>query len=188
MHRSYLWRSHMCAADQSGELLKCPESCDENTPFEECSCKVDALVSGETTWQNLYTCVIASADTRAVFNAIFPEEALKDMVYMLSTASVKEGDMIESASTADIFFWMIHPVVERLLAAKRLTDFNVMGDWEFQKLEPFTKDDWLQYSVYNLEEGANAWHPEAYTCYGHGADDDVLPSQYSLPYTVGLTG
>ena len=30
--------------------------------------------------------------------------------------------MIESASTADVLFWMIHPAIERLLAAKRLPE------------------------------------------------------------------
>ena len=33
---------------------------------------------------------------------------LKDLTYMLATSSIQEGEMIESASTADILFWLIH--------------------------------------------------------------------------------
>ena len=34
--------------------------------------------------------------------------------------------MIESASTADVLFWMIHPAIERLLAAKRLPEVGTL--------------------------------------------------------------
>ena len=37
------------------------------------------------------------------------------------------GEMIESASTADVLFWMIHPAIERLLAAKRLPEVRTQA-------------------------------------------------------------
>jgi hypothetical protein len=30
--------------------------------------------------------------------------------------------MVESASTVDILFWLIHPAIERMLSAKRYDD------------------------------------------------------------------
>lgn len=68
--------------------------------------------------------------------------------------------MIESASTADPMFWMIHPVIERLASAKRLTTVTTMGSSTFTKWGTLTEDDWLQYSYYNLEAGQNSYHPE----------------------------
>ena len=176
IYRSF-WRSHMCAVDGTPNLLVCPESCDANVPFEECTCQVDALVNGETTWQNLLPCVLNSDENRAYFAAAFPDEMMEDMVYMLATASVKEGEMIESASTADPLFWLIHPAIERLLAAKRLNAHTKMGTKEYYKWNDYTgaSEEWLDYSFYSFDEGQNTYFGEAFTCYGHGANDKVLP-------------
>ena len=46
----------------------------------DCGCKVTALVTGETTWQNLIPCVLGSEITRGHFNVSFPEELLRDLV------------------------------------------------------------------------------------------------------------
>ena len=145
----------MCAVDGTPQLLKCPESCDQDTPFEECACQVDALVNGETTWQNLFPCVLNSEDNRSYFNNTMPQEMLEDLVYMIATASVKEGEMIESASTADPLFWMIHPAIERLLAAKRLSGVTKLGDKTFSKWSDGNgaSQSWLEYSYYSFEEG-----------------------------------
>ena len=56
-----------------------------------------------------------------------------DMVTMLATSSIIEGEMIESSSPADPLFWMVHPVLERLLSAKRLPGVTTMGSKEFYK-------------------------------------------------------
>jgi hypothetical protein len=89
IYRSF-WRSHMCALDGQPNYLKCPDSCSDDTPYEECTCQVDALVSGETTWQNLFPCLLNSQSNRDFFNATMPEELLSDLVYMLATSSVHE--------------------------------------------------------------------------------------------------
>lgn len=185
IYRSF-WRSHMCAVDGTPKLLVCPDSCDYDTPFEECTCQVDALVNGETTWENLFPCVLNSEDNRGDFLASFPEEMLSDMVYMLATASVKEGEMIESASTADILFWVIHPTIERLLAAKRLAAVKNFGSREFMKWNDYTgaTESWLEYSYYTFDAGKNPFYPDAYVCYGHGADDKVLPDTLKLTETI----
>jgi hypothetical protein len=178
-----LWRSHMCAADNAPGLLECPESCDMDKSFEDCTCSVKKLVTGETTWQNLLPCFLNTDENREYFAKATTEEFMVDVINMVSTASVKEGEMLHSASPADILFWMIHPVIERLLAAKRLSTVTTLGGASFTKWsdsELADKDTWLSYSYYNLEKGANLYHPEAYTCKGHGADDHVLPDQLPL--------
>jgi len=115
-----MWRSHMCAVDGQGALLECPEECDvETVAFEECTCNVNKLTNGETTWQNLFPCVLNSESNRIYFNSTMPDELLEDLTTFLATSSVLEGEMIESASTADPLFWIIHPVIERLVSAKR---------------------------------------------------------------------
>jgi len=177
-----LWRSHMCAVDGSQAVLKCPETCDTSVPFEECTCAVDGIKTGAMEWKNLYPCLL-NDDNQAFFSAVFSDDFLKDTIELVSTSTVKEGEMLHSGSPADIMFWMIHPVIERMLAAKRITTVKKMGDVEFSKWENVDSDsnNWLSYSFYNLEAGDNVYHPEAYTCEGHAADDYVLPVR--LPFT-----
>ena len=85
-----LWRSHMCAADGSFSLLKCPEHCDTNKPFEECTCNVQALDNNQTNWSNLFPCLINREENRDVFMWMFPKEMLEDMVIMMANANILE--------------------------------------------------------------------------------------------------
>lgn len=181
-----LWRSHMCAADQQSALLECPEHCDLDTPFENCTCSVNKLSTGETTWQNVFPCIIGSGNHETV-NATWPEEMMIDLVYLVATSSVLEGEMIESASTADIIFWLVHPVIERLLAAKRIPTVTDMAGVDFYKwpVVDGSNETWLTYSYYDLEEGANAYHPEAYTCVGNRPEDFALTVE--LPFTPAIS-
>ena len=154
IYRSF-WRSHMCAMDGQPKFLKCPEVCDESIPFEECTCQVDDLVTGTTTWKNLWPCVLNSQENRDFFTAVMPEEMLEDMTYWLATSSVQEGEMIESASTADPLFWLTHPVIERLLSAKRLETVTKMGTQSFDNWKQFNgnNETWLEYSYYTFGLG-----------------------------------
>ncbi len=185
IYRSF-WRSHMCAIDNTPALLVCPDECDLDVPFEDCSCQVDELVEGTTTWENLFPCVLNSESNQESFKAIWSDEMLEDLVYFLATSSVLEGEMIESASTADIMFWLIHPAIERLVFAKRLPLVTDMGGTEFYKWDIVdgSNETWLSYSYYSLEEGENLYYPDAYTCEGHAADDNVLPA--ALPLVSSL--
>jgi hypothetical protein len=180
------WRSHICANDTAKALLVCPESCDEGTDLEDCSCQVDSLVSGDMDWTNLYPCVLSTADARAVFSKLVPDEMMEDLVYMLSTSGVVEGEMIESASPADPLFWVIHPVIEKLLQAKRLETDVKFGDLLIPHFDvpDGSEEEWYEWSMYNFEAGRIAWHPAEYNCTGHGKDDEVLPS--ALPLTSKL--
>ena len=160
-----LWRSHMCAIDSSPALLVCPDNCDRiTTPFEECTCTVDTLQSGEMHWYNLFPCVLNSASNQKYFNLTMNTSFMSELVTVLATSSVKEGEMLESASPADILFWLIHPVIERLLQAKRLTTLSAMGGVEFSKWVNVAKSSWRASSYYDLKEHQNAWHKSAYTC------------------------
>jgi hypothetical protein len=176
IYRSF-WRSHMCAVDGTPKLLICPESCSEDTPFEECTCQVDALVNGETDWKNLWPCVLNSQENRDFFDAVFTEEMMEDMTYWLATASVQEGEMIESASTADPIFWISHPAIERLLSAKRLPEVDTVGTRKFANWATGyngNNETWLEWSYYTFGVGENKGYPDmAYHCYGHGPDDPL---------------
>ena len=185
IYRSF-WRSHMCAVDGKPKFLSCPESCDpEVTPFEECICQVDDMLTGATDWKNLWPCVLNSVDNQNFFKAVMPEEMMADMTLWLSTSSVQEGEMIESASTADPLFWLTHPVIERLLSAKRLPKVNTMGEAKFDKWSTGydgNKETWLEFSYYTFEKGQNKGFPDmAYRCVGHADYDPVLPAD--LTYT-----
>ena len=74
-------------------------------------CQVDDMLTGATDWKNLWPCVLNRVDNQKFFEAVMPEEMLADMTLWLSTSSVQEGEMIESASTADPLFWLTHPVI-----------------------------------------------------------------------------
>jgi hypothetical protein len=178
-----MWRSHMCAVDGTPALLECPDECDEDVPFEECKCQVTKLLTGETDWENLFPCVLNSEDNREYFRRTMPGEMLKDLTHMMATASVQEGEMIESASPADPMFWIIHPAIERMLQAKRLPGVTNMGGTEFYKwpVVDGSNETWLQYSYYTFEAGSNPNFPDKYECYGHGKDDAVLKDM--LPMT-----
>ena len=177
-----LWRSHMCSRDGTPNLLVCPENCDET---EECKCQVETLVNGTTDWENVYDCIL-SGHSQQVFNKIFPEEFIIDMVYMLSTMSSVEGEMLESSSPIDILFWVIHPTIERLLAAKRVDAYVEYGGTPIYKWPTIdgSQETWYSFSYFSLEENENAYWPEAYTCTGHGSSDPALPS--SLPWLDGF--
>jgi hypothetical protein len=180
-----LWRSHLCAADNSPALLECPESCDHlSQTAEECACEITQLKDGRTTWENIWPCLVPNGDNEGFFQGFYTEEMRKDLVYMVSTNSAVQGDMLESASPADILFWMIHPVVERLLAAKRLPSVTEMAGTEFYKWETDTEKTWLEMSAYNLAAGQNLYHPEAYTCEGHAEGDRAVPEGIPLTHQM----
>ena len=104
---------------------------------------------------------------------------------LLGSRNTQEKEIVHSGSPSDIMFWIIHPVIERMLAAKRVSSVTKMGDKTFFKWGPemdTDKANWLSYSYYNLAAGANKFHPEEYTCTGHAADDYALPEK--LPYTA----
>jgi len=177
-----LWRSHMCSRDGTPNLLICPENCDET---EECKCQVETLVNGTTDWENVYDCIL-SGHSQQVFNKIFPEEFIIDMVYMLSTMSSIEGEMLESSSPIDILFWVIHPTIERLLAAKRVNAYVEYGGTPIYKWPTIdgSQETWYSFSYFSLEENENVYWPESYTCTGHDASDAALPA--SLPWLDGF--
>ena len=188
IYRSF-WRSHMCAVDGKPKFLTCPEVCGPEVPFEECICKVDAMETGETNWQNLWPCVLNSQENRDFFTSVMPDEMLADMTYWLTTSSVMEGEMIESASTADPLFWLTHPVIERLLAAKRLPAVTKMGShatFENWPVYNGNNETWLEFSYYTFGLGENMGFPDmAYRCVGHADYDPVLPAE--MTYTEAGT-
>lgn len=175
-----LWRSHMCSRDNTPQLLQCPESCDTSQSVDECKCQVQSLVDGTTDYENVYYC-IANEHSRRDFARLFPKDFIVDLVTTISTTSLYEGEMLEAASPADIMFWVIHPTIERLLFAKRIPGVTKMGPKSFSKWETDgSGEEWLSYSYYTLAEGENKAYPDAYTCYGHGKDDNILPDHFPL--------
>jgi hypothetical protein len=180
-----LWRSHMCARDGTPNLLVCPDNCDENTPTKDCGCQVEALMNGTTDWENVYDCIL-SGHSQMVFNKIFPEEFIIDMVYMLSSMSPIEGEMLESSSPIDILFWVIHPTIERLLSAKRLNGYIDYGGTPIYRwpVVDGSAETWYSFSYFSLDANENKYLPDAYTCTGHDSSDPALPS--SLTWLDGF--
>jgi hypothetical protein len=160
-----LWRSQTCAKDGKPFALECPESCDADTPQEECLCQCKGVGTDSFDWENLEPCMYASNTSKMMFQSTVPEEIRKDMVTTICSAGVKEGEQLESASPLDPIFWMIHPILDRLLTAKRLSGTSNLPFGGFGSLEPFQNEDWLEYSYYTTND---------FTCVGHGANDEVL--------------
>ena len=96
--------------------------------------------------------------------------------------------MIESASTADPLFWLTHPVIERLLSAKRLQSVTTMGDATFDNWATGydgNQETWLEFSFYTFKKGENKGFPDMeYRCEGHAGYDPVLPAD--MVYTPAV--
>jgi len=163
-----LWRSQTCALDKKPFHLTCPESCSEDTPEDECLCTcrgTDDLTTFD--WQNLEPCMYASNTTKWMFQSVFDDRMRKDMLTTLCTAGVKQGEQLESASPLDPVFWMIHPVLDRMITAKRLAGESLIPFGSFGDLHMFEDESWVDYSYYTTNE---------YRCSGHGENDAVLHS------------
>ena len=57
----------------------------------------------------------------------------------------------------DVVFWMIHPVLDRMTTAKRLSASTTIEFGSFGTLKPFQDESWLEYSYYTTND---------YTCTG----------------------
>ena len=79
------------------------------------------------------------------------------MVETMCTAGLRQGEQLESASPLDVIFWMIHPVLDRMTTAKRLSASADIEFGSFGTLKPFQDDSWLEYSYYTTND---------YTCTG----------------------
>ena len=185
-----LWRSHICSRNQTRQLLQCPDctGADGNPPIpkEQCVCTVPGLDDGTTDWLDVYGCVVNS-NKKAMFSTFFPQDFLQELTVMIATTTIQEGDMLESASPADVTFWLIHPTIERQLAAKRLKDSSItFGNVPFNRWPTIdgSEETWLEASTYNFEAGTNAGYPEGNHCVGHGADDVAMASD--LPWLPGF--
>lgn len=184
-----LWRSHICSRDRSKQLLQCPESCSQSMSLDECKCSIPSLTDDYHDIENVFYCIVDS-NARDMFTTLFSREFITDLVLTISTTSLYEGEMIESASPADITFWTIHPTLERLLMAKRLSDVTLMTP-----SSPISKwisidgsnEEWLSFSMYSYKAGdVPTMSPAGYICYGHDKDDIVLPSHLPLLGDFGM--
>jgi hypothetical protein len=180
-----LWRSHICSRDNSIELLKCPTSCNRTLTIEECKCSIPNLSDNFSDIENVFYCIIEEP-SRDMFRKLFSDDFITDLVLTISSSSVYEGEMIESASPIDIAFWVIHPTLERLLAAKRLTTISTIASNPFVKWPSIdgSGEDWLEYSDYSYGVNVSKTNPLGYTCLGHAMDDIVLPDR--LPMIEGF--
>lgn len=174
-----LWRSHTCALDGQSEILQCPKSCDKNTPESECICTcqgIDPVTRDDSKfdWENVEPCMYVSDEDKLIAQTIMPESFRKTMITNICSTGVKEGELLESASPADPIFFIIHPIIDRMLTAKRLAETQEIHFGEWGLVPPFESMEWLDYSFYSEEN---------YTCSGHGMHDAVLPN---LPLPANL--
>lgn len=168
-----LWRSQTCAVDGKPVALQCPESCDLSTPQSDCKCKCTGVDSADFDWENLEPCMYVQNKTEWITKVALPVEFRKALVTTFCSAGVVEGEMLESASPIDITFWMIHPIIDRLVMAKRLAAIpgNHVGMGSYGDISPFADESWLTYSAYSTDKVA---------CVGHGPDDEALAGFTSL--------
>jgi len=171
-----LYRSQTCAVDGMAKALECPGSCPKGSI--DCKCKCKGVDSEDFDWQNLEPCLYMQDKTQWISQTALSEDFRKDLVTTFCSAGVLEGEQLESASPMDIVFWMIHPILDKLLVAKRLADQPggiTMG--KYGKINPLEDDSWLDFSSYSTPE---------YTCPGHGEDDDALEGLAILPRVARL--
>ena len=152
-----LYRSQTCALDGRSNALQC--ACDD---AGDCACACEGADDPETfDWQNLEPCMYpANNETATFLKAVIPESVRKAVTTLMCTASVYEGEALESASPSDPIFFMIHPAIDRLTTAKRLAGVSDVY-FDSIRIQPFLDETWLDYSYYE-------------NCQGHGADDEVL--------------
>ena len=168
-----LWRSQTCALDKKAGALHCPDSCNDN---ESCRCTctgIDGEDKLDFDWENLYPCMFAGDTPRAIFDAVASEKLKKELVTMICSTGVKEGENVESACPADPVCWMIHPILDRMITYKRLAEVN--GSLNFGtmgEIKPFSDKSWLDYSFYTTDD---------YKCEGHSMFDLVLSAAMPLP-------
>jgi hypothetical protein len=173
-----LWRSQTCALDGQPLALQCPESCDPSTPDEDCKCQCKGVNTPDFDWENIEPCLYMQDKTKWISQSALPTEMRQDLVHTFCTAGVKEGEQLESASPMDIVFWMIHPVLDRLVAAKRLASQPggiTMGS--YGKISPFEDETWLEFSSYSTKD---------YICKGHGPHDPALQGLTIVPRIAEL--
>lgn len=171
-----LWRSQTCAMDGLPKALQCPETCEDG---EDCTCTckgIDGEDNENFDWENLYPCMFASDTPKAIFDAVVTPDLKKDIVTMMCSTFVKEGENVESASPADPVFWMIHPILDRMITLKRLTEMNEgVSFGTMGTIFPFEDTSWLDYSYYSTND---------YTCEGHGMFDAVISAPVPLPQKI----
>lgn len=199
-----LWRSQTCAVDGQPLALQCPESCDLSTPQLECKCTCKGVENDDFDWENIEPCMYMQNKTKWITQSALPREFRKDLVTTFCSAGVIEGEQLESASPMDIVFWMIHPVLDRLVTAKRLASQpnSPIAMGTYGKIVPFQDESWLTYSAYSTQ---------SYTCsvslccfdfspsfappktvvlfarsQGHGPDDNALEGLVILPRVQAL--
>jgi hypothetical protein len=174
-----LYRSQTCALDGMAGGLQCPESCGLDTPQSECTCTckgidTDGTVTDAFDWKNFEPCLYGSGTSKTLLQTTLSESVRKELVTTMCTSGVKEGEMLESASPLDPLFWMIHPVLDRLHVAKRLSAVSDIEYGNYGKINGFISEEWLEYSAYSTDEKV---------CEGHGMYDAVL-QDLSMPSSM----
>jgi len=79
------------------------------------------------------------------------------------------GDHLESASTGDPSFWVIHPTLERLLQAKFMTGGFFDESWPASTGQGFVCN---KAQCYSPETGTKDFHADC--CYGHYENDQMF--------------
>jgi len=140
-------------------LSECPEHCDLDTPMEECKC-----TCGEGLYEKLEDPVVleeyyytATAGGSKQIKGSYTAEQKKQIVQTICEAGTAIGDQLESASPADLVFWILHPTVDRL------------HQWRLMHV-PFTEEEWPLEDNYR----GSVYKDLPQQCNGHGPDDTLL--------------
>jgi len=147
-------------------VMHCPDFCSSDTAMDDCKCtcgtdaELTTKLEDPSTLTFFFHQVTAGGKGKGVYN----NEQKRAIIQIMCSAGTAIGDQLESASPADVIFWVMHPTMERLYF------------WH-QLKKPFSDMSWP-------EEGSKSYHGTFYhnisdTCYGH-RPFDIMPYKMYL--------
>jgi len=137
-------------------VMNCPDFCSPDMSMDECTCtcgpEADLLKRLED--PDTFDFFYQQATAGGKLDTVLTDEQKKILISSMCSAGTAIGDQLESASPADVVFWIMHPTVERLLL------------WRLLK-KGFVDYTWNQEKSYR----GTFYKDISPDCYGHGPND-----------------
>jgi hypothetical protein len=167
-----MWRSNYIIAKKQCIINE------EKFELSECGFECNLQTKSEMI-QFLFPQIRFWADT----NKEGATEAWIDFMCNGDAGKVFTGDHLESASTADPSFWVMHPTLERLLHAKLMTGGFENEQWAADHVHDYICN---RPKCYNETTHLKDYYDEC--CYGHNEEDRLLDAISANRYVkVGPT-
>jgi len=115
--------------------MNCPDFCSPDMSMDECTCtcgpEADLLKRLED--PDTFDFFYQQATAGGKLDTVLTDEQKKILISSMCSAGTAIGDQLESASPADVVFWIMHPTVERLLLWRLLKKGFVDYTWNQEK-------------------------------------------------------